>query len=301
MTLRYGRVAAISAAIAVCVVGSLLVWSTAQRQQADGDGKVLDQSSSDAGSRAGPDAVSVERANVLGPQTDVELADIPYHCPDLGNPLEIRGSVLGGFTPECEAALDRRYLDRVPAAMPLTVTDGSLTWRQVFSEPLAKRAAAIDVLRRECRFHDGGASPDGVEDCDLDGLAEFGLLKYQCAGRRPHMLIRVAGGIVESVAAAGLDDVADNMVYWWRRREVEEGFYQNAWLAAKCHSLPEGALASLAPEDAPFAFRPPMPGVRPLIANVTRVGDSPEPGQEGWWWAEQAWEAKRFISWAYAL
>ncbi len=284
-----------------CVVAVVAIWVSLSSQEhpaVHGGAGTSSGFGSDGGTAG--NGVDRERQRSKFPAA-AELADLYYHCPGFGDPLEERRSVLGGFSSECEAVLDARYLDEVPSAMPVATLDGALTWRRVFSDSLGKREAAIDVLRRQCVFHDGGVSPDGVGDCDLDGLVDFGLLKYQCGGRRFHMLNRVAPGLVEAVGAAQLDDIEDNSVYWARRQEVEEGYYVNAWLAAKCAGVPAGALASLAPEDAPSAFRPPALGVPPLFGNITAIRDQPEPGQEGWWWAEQAWEGKQLMTWASVL
>ena len=114
------------------------------------------------------------------------------------------------------------------------------------------------------------------------------------------MLRRIGPGIHQVVEQAGLDDVADNTVYWRRRTEVERAYYRTAWLAAKCDDLPQGVLASFVPEGSRSAFRF-HPRLPPRIYNVTRTADDPRPGEEGWWWAEQAWEAYLLMSRAYAV
>lgn len=114
------------------------------------------------------------------------------------------------------------------------------------------------------------------------------------------MLRHIGPGLHQVVEQAGLDDQADNAAYWRRRSEVERAYYRNAWLAAKCHDLPQGVLASFASEGDTSAF-PVGPGLPPRIYNVTWTGHDPQPGEEGWWWAEQAWEAYRLMSRVYAV
>ena len=204
-----------------------------------------------------------------------------------------RLSVRGGFTPACEAALDRQFTDTPPAAMPIAARDGSLTWREVFSSPSENREKADGALRTRC--------PNVERDCDLGALAAFAVLKYQCGGRRSEMLRHIGPGIHEAVERADLEGLADNTVYWRRRAEVERAYYRTAWLAAKCAAVPHGVLASFVPEGRTSAFPSSDPRVQPTIVNVTPVGHEPEPGQEGWWWAEQAWEAYQLLRYAAAV
>ena len=139
-----------------------------------------------------------------------------------------------------------------------------------------------------------------AEPCDLDAMAAFAILKYQCGGRRNAMRRRIDPGIHMVVEQAGLDNLADNTDYWRRRTEVERGYYRNAWLAAKCDDLPQGALASFVAEGDTTAF-PSDPRLPPRIYNARSTAHDPLPGEEGWWWAEQAWEAYGLMSRAYAV
>ncbi len=220
--------------------------------------------------------------------------DIYGLCSPLAEPMAHRLSARGGLTPACEAALDRQLLDTSPSHMPIAASDGSLYWREVFSSPLEKRdRAERTLLTRSCA--NAGA------DCDLDALASFGVLKYQCAGKRYEMLRHIEAGIHEVVERAGLGDLADNTVYWQRRTEVEKGYYRAAWLAAKCAAIPQGVLASFVPEGRNSAFPSRDPRLKPKISNTAPVGHEPAPGQEGWWWAEQAWEAYQLMTYAAGL
>ncbi len=241
-----------------------------------------------------PQPVEVDQPDQM---SVAEVADLGNYCPDLRAPLAERLSPLGGFTPACEAALDRRYLDLTPV-MPITAGNGSFTWRRIFAQPLEKRRKTIKALQHSCEFNDGTSS-ESEDACDLNTLAEFGLLKYQCGGRQFHMLNRITPGIAAAVAEAELDGTADNFLYWERRWEVEDGYYRNAWLAAKCARIPEAALGSLVPEDEQSAFPGPR-GAPPWIANVRSFRGTPESGQEGWWWAEQVWEATQIMAYAFA-
>ena len=97
--------------------------------------------------------------------------------------------------------------------MPIAARDGSLTWREVFSSPEESRVKAEDAL--------GGRCANVERDCDLNALAAFAILKYQCGGGRYGMLDAIGAGIHEVVERAELDRIADNIVYWRRRGEVE--------------------------------------------------------------------------------
>lgn len=119
-------------------------------------------------------------------------------------------------------------------------------------------------------------------------------------GRRNAMLRHIAPGIHLVVEQAGLDNVVDNTDYWRRRTQVERAYYRDAWLAAKCHDLPQGVLASFTAGGDTSAF-PVDPRLPPRIYNVSSTAHDPLPGEEGWWWAEQAWEAYLLMSRAYAV
>lgn len=222
----------------------------------------------------------------------LDWEDVYRSCHGLAEPLADRLSVRGGFTPSCETALDRLLLDQPPIGVPLAATDGSLVWRRVFSSPIQSREKAEQAMSRSC---------DEMErDCDLDALASYAILKYQCGGRRYAMRRHIRPGLHQVVERAGLDDLADNTLYWQRRTEVERAYYRAAWLAAKCDDLTHGVLASFVPEGHTSAF-PGDARLPPRIYNVTRTAHDPGPGEEGWWWAEQAWEAYRLMSRAYAV
>ncbi len=218
--------------------------------------------------------------------------EVSRSCLGLGGPLTERLSVRGGVTIECERALDGLFLDTSPIDVPLTARDGSLTWREVFTSPAENRLKAEEAMRGRCA--------NVARDCDLNALAAFAVLKYQCGGRWYGMLDAIRSGIHDGVERAGLDQFADNMVYWRRREQTERAYYRNAWLAAKCAALPGGTLTSFVPEGPASAYPVGDPRL-PRLENVTTVGHEPESGQEGWWWAEQAWEAYQLMARASAV
>ena len=293
---RRTRVVTVLSGLVVTVVGTAIVvillardWKTIERGEtavmAAPQGFVPQQPPMDIVERRRPEPV----LGADGSGWD----DVSRLCQGLVEPLTYRLSARGGFTVECERALDWQFLDTPPTDVPLTARDGSLTWREVFASPEESRRKAEEAIGRRCA---------NVErDCDLNALAAFAVLKYQCGGRRYGMLDGIGPGIHEGVERAGLDHLADNMVYWRRREEVERAYYRTAWLAAKCAALPQGALASFVPEGRTWAFPLSDPRIPPKLRNVTSVGHDPEPGQEGWWWAEQAWEAYQLMSRAFAM
>ena len=265
----------------------------------DGKSRPLEQSEPAAtaplvGSHPAPAVDTVERSppDSSSGADRLDWADVYNSCQGLAEPLADRISVRGGFTTDCEAALDRHFLDQPPIAVPLQAVDGSLVWRRIFSSPRHSRENAERAMGRSCA--------EVERDCDLDALAAFAVPKYQCGGRWYAMLRHIGPGIHQVVEQAGLDDLTDNTVYWRRRIGVERAYYRNAWLAAKCDDLPQGVLDTFAPEGRTSAF-PVDPRLPPRIYNVTRTAHDPRPGEERWWWADQAWEAYQLMSRAYAL
>ena len=225
--------------------------------------------------------------------TDAGWAQVVDSCVALAEPMTSRLSPVGGFTAECEAALDRRFLDTVPSSVPVLARDDSLTWRHVFSAPSRSREKSLQVLTAQCR--------EATRECDVHALAAFAVLKYQCGGRRYSMLQRIGPGIYEVIARAALDDLADNAEYWRRREDIETAYYRTAWLAAKCDAIPDGVLTSFVDAGRTSAFPRADPRIPPRIVDVAPVGHHPRPGQQGWWWAEQAWEAYQLMRYASAV
>lgn len=219
-------------------------------------------------------------------------ADIYHLCQGLAAPLTDRLSVLTGFTTDCEAALDRHFLQQSPTSVPLVARDGSLTWAGVFSTPRENRDRAAQAMLRRCS--------NLKHDCDLDALARFAILKYQCGGKRHQMLGHIRPGVHEVIVRTDLDKLADNTVYWARRDEVQKTYYQTAWLAAKCASLPDGVLASIVPNHQTSHPLPNRSDSRATNGPVQLAHD-PRSGEEGWWWAEQAWESYRLMRRASVL
>lgn len=278
--------------VALMAVAVSLAWLSPDAETPDPPAymPVEDSPPADLSGREGTDRTRAENGNR---SANAGWEDVNYFCGVLAAPMEHRLSARGGFTAACEAALDRHFLDASASDMPIAGPDGSLTWREVFSSPLQKREKAYEALRTSC--------PNVGRDCDVAAVAAFGVLKYQCGGRRYGMLRRVSPGIHGVVEGAGLDALADNTVYWRRREEVERAYYRTAWLAAKCAAIPEGVLASFVPEGRTSAFPSNGRRAQPRILDVVPVGHEPAPGQEGWWWAEQAWEAHQIMRYAAAV
>ena len=109
--------------------------------------------------------------------------DLHQHCPDFVGPLAERG-VRGGFTPICEERLDEEFSDRNPRFMPFHAKDNRITWRYVFDQPQVKRSLVLDALaKQECRsIPDNTDVNELAEHCRVDAIADFAVLKYQCAG-----------------------------------------------------------------------------------------------------------------------
>lgn len=240
------------------------------------------------------DSVGVDapHAETSPPNTRSGWVNVHASCQFLTEPMSYRLSVLEGFTGKCEAALDEQLLDDEPIALPLGAADGSLTWRQVFSSPIRDRQNAELAATAACAAM--------TSDCDIDALANIAILKYQCGAKRYAMLRHIEPGLHEVVQRAALDDLADNTVYWRRRSEVERAYYRTAWLAAKCAVLPNGVLSSLVPER-----RTPVPVrkgvVRPETPDMEFLLDDAPANLEGWWWAEQAYQAYQLMRRAYSV
>ncbi len=202
--------------------------------------------------------------------------DLHEHCPDLIGPLEKRG-FHGGFTPECEARLDTQFFDYIPPRVPLEATDNRITWRYVFDQPLIKRRLVLDALSKpECVSVAEEAVTDHLaERCHVNAIADYATLKYKCGSGYHRLRNRIDEGIeLPWYYVFPLERVFDNESYWRKRWGIENGYFRNVWIAAKCKALPDDVLASLE------AFE-----------NVADLGGEPAPGEEDWWWLEQGFEA----------
>lgn len=202
--------------------------------------------------------------------------ELHRHCADFLGPLEERG-VLGGFTPECEAHLDELYLDEIPPLMPFEATDHRITWRHVFDRPWAKRRLVLDALDNPACLMapDQLASNRLTEDCRVDAIADYAVLKYQCASGYYRIRGRIEQGIeLPWWYVFPLERFLDNESYWRKRSGIERAYFRYAWIAAKCAGLANDVLPSLRR----FEITPDF-------------GGEPESGEEGWWWAEQGYEA----------
>lgn len=212
--------------------------------------------------------------------------DLHRHCPDFVGPLAERG-VRGGFTPDCEARLDEQYFDEVPPLMPFEAKDNRITWRYVFDLPEAKRWRTLDALSKpQClSMPDDMAPADLAEQCRVDAIADYAVLKYQCAGDYFGTRGRIANG-TESPwwYTYRLERLLDNETYWLKRWGVERAYFRYAWITAKCAGLPDGVLASLG-----------------VFENTMDFGGAPAPGEEDWWWAEQGFEAFQLMGIAERL
>ena len=208
------------------------------------------------------------------------------HCPDFVGPLAERG-VRGGFTPDCEAKLDEQFLDEIPPLMPFAAKDNRITWRHVFDRPEVNRRLVIDALSKsECRTvpHDVAVN-ELAERCRADAIADYAVLKYQCAGDYYGTRGRIEEGVeLPWWYVLPLERLFDNESYWRKRWGIEHGYFRYAWITAKCAGLPDGVLASLG------AFK-----------DIEEFGGNPAPGEENWWWAKQGFEAFQLMGIAERL
>lgn len=212
--------------------------------------------------------------------------DLHRHCPDFVGALAERG-VRGGFTPECEERLDKEFSDRVPRFMPFHASDNRITWRYVFDQPQLKRSLVLDALaKQECRsIPDNTDINELAEHCRVDAIADFAVLKYQCAGNYHGIRGRIDEGIeLPWWYVYPLERLFDNESYWRKRWGIENGYFLYAWIAAKCAGLPDGVLASLG-----------------VFEDTMEISGYPEPGNEDWWWAEQGFEAFQLMELADRL
>lgn len=206
-------------------------------------------------------------------------ADIHRHCPGFLEPLAERG-VRGGFTQQCEAVLDQRFFDEILAWTPIYAKDSTLTWRYVFDDPLTKRGIVLDTLGDpECMI----SSDQPVEDelavrCNAAVIADYAAFKYECTGGLPSILRFIEDGFKVPSYLSDFDRINDNDSYWEKRWALEYGFLRQAWIAAKCAAIPNEALVSL-----------------DVIENSMQLKGRPEPGEEDWWLAEQAFEAYQLM------
>ena len=206
--------------------------------------------------------------------------DLHHHCPDLDGPLEERG-IHGGFTPECEARLDTQFFDYIPPRVPLEAEDNRITWRYVFDQPLAKRRLVLDALSKpEClSVPEDAVVDDLAERCNVDAIADYATLKYKCASGYHRIRDRIKRGIeLPWGYVSPLERIYDNESYWRKRLAIENGYFRDAWIAAKCAELPDDVLSSLG-----------------VFEDTVKVGAEPAPGEEDWWWIEQAFEAFRLM------
>ena len=198
------------------------------------------------------------------------------HCPDFVGPLEERG-IRGGFTPECETRLDTQFFDHIPSHVPLVAEDNRITWRYVFDQPLVKRMLVLDALSKpECRsVSEDAVTDDLAERCHVDAIADYATLKYKCASGYYRLRGRIEDGVeLPWWYVFPLERFYDNESYWRKRWGIENGYFEYAWITAKCAGLPHNALASLG-----------------VFENTPEIGGDPAPGEEDWWWAEQGFEA----------
>ena len=185
---------------------------------------------------------------------------------------------------DCLAALDARFLDGEPYQLPGLAMQAALvevpdapTWRELFADPLATRARALDALaREECVREKGGVSPELAEACGADAIAHFAALKALCA-KGPRLKFHLRRGLPEVLAqmpatfegftfghpfvatplledvpppveGARLHHLEDSDLYWRRRTEMEESYRWRAWAVTKCDRLPVGALDGVFPD-----------------------------------------------------
>lgn len=202
--------------------------------------------------------------------------ELRRHCAHFAGPLEKR-EVREGFTPDCETKLDEQFLDEIPPLMPFEATDNRLTWRYVFDQPMDKRRIVLDALAKpECLSVPNTIALEVLaEQCRADAIADYAVLKYKCAGDyyNTRLLMKYQSDFPWHYVYS-LDRLFNNESYWQQRRAVENGYFRYAWLAAKCAGFPNDVLASLG-----------------VIENTMDFGGQPLPGDEGWWWIEQGYEA----------
>ena len=205
--------------------------------------------------------------------------DMHHNCPGFLDPLAERG-LRGGFTTQCEAILDQKFLDQILPWTPIYAKDHTITWRYVLDHPLAKRKIVLATLDDPaCVFTGDHPTSDELADrCNANVIADYAALKYACTGGLPRVLRFIENGFEVPSYLSTFERIFDSDSYWEKRWRLEYGYYRHAWVAAKCDGIPDEAFVSLGEFE-----------------NTMNLGGSPATGEEDWWWIEQGSEAYQLM------
>ena len=209
---------------------------------------------------------------------------------------------LGAFGPECLGALENRYA-REPAlgdesfySRPRIVFDTamlgrSVTWGEVFEDPVGTLARVEDALGRpECHAAEGDFRFDLREACVADDMARLAILRRECANllwnlgyaneESPGTWSEGSQGVFDNLErrqakwdlavdrANGSDDTAE---YHPRRERLEDAWLGAMWRAGKCRALPRESLNALGPFFGATAWPQRVPDTG-LIETAARLG-----------------------------
>ena len=165
------------------------------------------------------------------------------------------------FTDECEAALERRYRDRVPDLKPLdrqfrpVMLGEPVTWAEVFDDPAGDLAAAREALGRpECLVPKGQLRLDLREDCAADEIAKLAILRAECAVSIHRHYSLESRQRRWDTGLADAHRAADQAEYHRRLERMDDDWFGMMWRLGKCRALPEGALGALGPFRRPLGW-----------------------------------------------
>ena len=187
------------------------------------------------------------------PAAAADLAPTPP-APPLPDVNEIRAacpSLIGEFTAQCEAALERRFVGEWPQR-PRPLVPG-VTYGEIFALDASTYASVRDALARpECRVPPGRMRAHLGENCAADAMARLALLHFVCdrwtaqdpdGSERLRLESRFEKERweVEPDNAEWLEWL-DQKGYLASRERNELVAYDRAWVYRKCRAMPAEAL-----------------------------------------------------------
>ena len=170
------------------------------------------------------------------------------HLPDVHEIRAACPSLIGALTPQCESALERRFVGEWPQR-PRPLVPG-VTYGEIFALSGAAYAAVRNALSRpECRVPPGRMRADLGEICAADAMARLGLLHFVCdrwTAQDPDGSERLR---LESRLEKERWEVEPDNAEWlsqrsyFKGREIKElNAYQGSWKYRKCRGMPPEAL-----------------------------------------------------------
>ena len=160
------------------------------------------------------------------------------------------------FGPDCLDALERRYGNTVPDGQmrdhrtspwrPVLLGE-PVTWTEIFAHPDADLSAVAEAARRpECLVPEGRFRLDLRRKCAADEMARLAILQAGC-----FTLINSRGRIEARESwwdkdGAEIDGAEDQQEYYRRMARRSERWFSATWRLAKCRTLLEGVLTSIA-------------------------------------------------------